>query len=182
MLEEYVGSPFRNQKGIIPHKITHSTARSVISCKSLPPRADQVLVTWVVDLNVSINSSDKSCLNNNNLAFKKLKLLLRSTYIFDRLISRTLPGITASDLLRNSEPSRRQPLHKETPSAEPGRVLNNHVTVLNLLFCLLLSIYWFFAGIFRNLVKSKSRLGICRYPWISSRLWLLIYLVVKVVI
>ena len=178
MLEEYVGSPFRNQKGIIPHKTTHSTARSVISCKSLPPTADH----WVVDLNVSINSSDKSCLNNNNLAFKKLKLLLRSIYIFDRLISRTLTGITVSDLLRNSEPSRRQPLHKETPSAEPGRVLNNHVTVLNLLFCLLLSIYWFFAGIFRNLVKSKSRLGICRYPWISSTLWLLIYLVVKVVI
>ena len=38
------------------------------------------------------------------------------------------------------------------------------------------------AGIFRNLVISISRSGICRYPWVSRKLWLLIYLVDKVVI
>ena len=43
MLKEYVGSSFKEQKGIVSHKSTHNIAQSVISCKSLPPRADQVL-------------------------------------------------------------------------------------------------------------------------------------------
>ena len=38
------------------------------------------------------------------------------------------------------------------------------------------------AGIFRNLVISKSRLGISRYPSIGRRLLLLIYLLDKVVL
>ena len=43
MLEEYVGSMFRIQKGIVSHKSTHSIARSVNSGKSLRFRVDQVL-------------------------------------------------------------------------------------------------------------------------------------------
>ena len=43
MLEEYVGSSFKDQMGIVSHKSTHNIAQSVISCKSLAPRTDQVL-------------------------------------------------------------------------------------------------------------------------------------------
>ena len=43
MLEEYVGSMFRLQKGIVSHKPTHSIVQPGNSCKSLPPRAGQVL-------------------------------------------------------------------------------------------------------------------------------------------
>ena len=39
MLEEYVGSMFRLQKGIVSHKPTHSIVQPVNSCKRLPPRA-----------------------------------------------------------------------------------------------------------------------------------------------
>ena len=43
VLEEYVGSSFKDQKGIVSHKSIHNIAQSVISCKSLPPRAYQGL-------------------------------------------------------------------------------------------------------------------------------------------
>ena len=114
ILEEYVGSMFRIQKWIVSHKSKHSIARSVNSCK------------WEIMRN--------SCLNNNKLVFKGLKFLLRVNFILDRSTFRTLWWITESDTLLNSKPSCRQPLRKETLSAKPGRVLNNHLTISS--YCL----------------------------------------------
>ena len=70
-----------------------------------------------------------------------MKKSVMEIFILDRLIFRTLSCITVSDSLLNSKPSYRQPLHKETLSSKPGRVLNSHLTVLNLLFMLLSNIY-----------------------------------------
>ena len=152
MLEEYVQSSFKDQKGIVSHKSTHNIGQSVISRKSRHPPLEQIrswIFIWVFDLNVNFNFSDKNCLSNsnlndNNLVFINSKFFLRSTFIFARLVFRTLPGITAGSLLRNSEQTCQQKVHKETISAKPGRVLNSHLTVLNLLFWLLLSTYWNF--------------------------------------
>ena len=150
MLKEYVGSSFKEQKGIVSHKSTHNIAQSVISCKSLPPRTVRSWIfIWVVDLNVSFNYSDKNCLNNNNLnnnnlVFINSKFFLNFTFTFGSMGFRTPPGITAGSNQRNSEPACQQPLHKETPPAKPGRVLNSHPTVLSLLFWLLLSTSWRF--------------------------------------
>ena len=162
MLEEYVGSMLSIQKGIVLHKSTHSIARSVNSCKSLPLRVHQVqdihLSTWF--------QWDK-------LVFKNLKFLFRFNFILDRLIFRTLSCITTSDSLLNNKPSYRQPLR--TLSTKPERVLNSHLAVLISLFRLLLNIYWFSGGymaigIFINLVVS-----------ISKELWLPVYLIDTVV-
>ena len=117
---------------------------------------------------ISVRSS---CLSNNDLVFKNLKLLLRFNFILDRLIFRTLSCITASNSLLNSKPSCWQSLHKETLSANPERVLNSDLIILNLLLRLLLTIYWFSRGymtigIFINLVVSIGR-----------KLWLPIYLI-----
>ena len=70
-----------------------------------------------------------------------MKKSVMEIFILDRLIFRTPSCITVSDSLLNSKPSYRQPLHKETLSPKPGRVLNSHLTVLNLLFMLLSNIY-----------------------------------------
>ena len=73
MLEEYVGSSFKDQRGIVSHKSTDNNAQSVVGAKVSPLEQNRAWIP-VVDLNVSFNFSDKNCLNNNNnLVFINLK-------------------------------------------------------------------------------------------------------------
>ena len=163
MLEEYVRSLSRIQEKE-PHKNQPTAMRGQSFRLKVPPllRRDQVLNIHLNKWLLNVNFSYKDYLNNN-LTFQLSKFILRFTFIFDRLNIQNPPRHHRERPSTKQQATKPPTAYKETLSANPGRVLNNHLTISRLLFRLCLSIHGYLCGhmcgggIFKTLLINNSQ-------------------------